>query len=89
MDTTRLSSKGQIIIPKGVRDAHGWKEGMEFVVETTTAGVLLRPKRLFRRTTVKDVIGCATYTGPSHTIDEMDAAILAEAARRSKQSSRK
>jgi len=34
MDTTKLSSKGQVVLPKSVRDQHGWGEGTEFVVES-------------------------------------------------------
>lgn len=86
METTRLSSKGQLIIPKAVREAHGWKAGTEFTVEATAAGIVLRPKRVFKRTTVDDVIGCAGYTGPRRTIEEMDQAIVAEAVRRFKRS---
>ena len=33
METTRLSSKGQIILPKAVRDFHRWGPGTDFVVE--------------------------------------------------------
>ncbi|PZN73131.1 MAG: hypothetical protein DM484_23225 [Candidatus Methylumidiphilus alinenensis] len=29
METTRLSSKGQVILPKSVRDAHHWSPGSE------------------------------------------------------------
>ncbi|MEQ1611343.1 MAG: AbrB/MazE/SpoVT family DNA-binding domain-containing protein [Hyphomicrobiaceae bacterium] len=82
MDTTTLSSKGQIIIPKAVRDAYGWREGTVFVVEEVANGILLRPERAFPRTQLKDVIGCAGYKGPSRTIEEMDEAVLAEARRR-------
>lgn len=39
---TRLSSKGQISIPKAVRDAQGWKVGQEFAfVPTGNGGVEL------------------------------------------------
>ena len=31
METTRLSSKGQVIIPKTLRDAHHWLAGQEFI----------------------------------------------------------
>ncbi len=82
--STKLSSKGQVIIPKEVRDAHGWKEGTEFVVETTANGVLLRPKRVFKRTTIEDVVGSAGYKGRRRSIKEMDEAIMAEAVRRYK-----
>lgn len=75
MDTTRLSSKGQLIIPKAVRDAHGWREGTEFTVEATRDAIVLRPKRLFPRTTVDQVFGSARYKGPPKTIEEMNAGI--------------
>lgn len=75
MDTTRLSSKGQLVIPKAVRDAHGWKEGTEFTVEATRDAIVLRPKRLFPRTTVDQVFGSAGYKGPPKTIEDMNAGI--------------
>jgi AbrB family looped-hinge helix DNA binding protein len=43
IQTNRLSSKGQIIIPKAMRALHGWANGQEFIVEETEQGVLLRP----------------------------------------------
>lgn len=89
MDTTRLSSKGQVIIPKAVRDAYGWQEGTVFVVEEIAGGILLRPERAFPRTKLDDVIGCAGYKGPARTIEEMDEAVLAEARRRFKRKTRK
>lgn len=35
MVTTKLSSKGRIVLAKAVRDQHGWTPGTEFVVEFT------------------------------------------------------
>jgi bifunctional DNA-binding transcriptional regulator/antitoxin component of YhaV-PrlF toxin-antitoxin module len=35
MDTTRMSSKGQVIIPKA--EAQGWTEGTELVIEDLVA----------------------------------------------------
>ncbi len=77
MDTTKLSSKGQVILPKHIRTAHKWWPGVEFSVQDTPEGVLLRPLKLFKPARLEDVIGCAGYTGPAKTIEEMDAAIAA------------
>ena len=77
METTKLSSKGQVILPKHIRAAHKGSPGVEFLVEDTPEGILLRPLKPFKPTRLKDVIGCAGYTGPAKTIEEMDAAIAA------------
>lgn len=88
MDTTRMSSKGQVIIPKDVRDAKGWREGAELIVESRPDGVLLRSPKPFKPTTLDDVIGCANYKGPPKTIKEIEDAIKAgwraQAKRKSK-----
>ncbi|MGC8476286.1 MAG: AbrB/MazE/SpoVT family DNA-binding domain-containing protein [Acetobacteraceae bacterium] len=42
-DTTRLSSKFQISIPKAVRAAHRWQAGQEFAFVPRGTGVLLVP----------------------------------------------
>lgn len=75
METTRLSSKGQIIIPKAIRESRGWGPGVEFVVENRSEGVLLRPAQPFAPTTLEEVLGCTGYTGPRRSLAEMEAAI--------------
>ncbi len=75
METTRLSSKGQVILPKSVRDAHHWAVGTEFEIEDRPEGVLLRPKKRFATTELSEVIGCTGYRGPVKSLDEMEAAI--------------
>lgn len=82
MATTKLSSKGQVILPKAIRDKHDWKPGVEFVVEDTPKGVLLRPLKPFQPTKLEDVVGCTGYKGPTKTIEEMDQGIMDEARRR-------
>jgi AbrB family looped-hinge helix DNA binding protein len=43
---TRLTSKGQVVIPKAVRDRMKWKIGTRLQVEATDDGaVVLRPER--------------------------------------------
>jgi AbrB family looped-hinge helix DNA binding protein len=75
METTRLSSKGQIIIPQAIRDAHKWRSGIEFNVIDTENGILLTPRMPFKPTQIKDVAGCVGYNGPKKTLKEMDQGI--------------
>ncbi|HEX5795222.1 MAG TPA: AbrB/MazE/SpoVT family DNA-binding domain-containing protein [Geminicoccaceae bacterium] len=81
MAKTRLSSKGQVIIPKAVRDRHGWEPGVELEVEDRGEAVVLRPANPFPPTTFEEVRGCLRYDGPPVTIQEMDAAVEREARR--------
>lgn len=37
-----LSSKGQLVVPKSIRDRHGWKVGDRFQVIETAGAVVLR-----------------------------------------------
>jgi len=75
METTRLSSNGQVILPKSLRDAHRWAPGTEFVVDDRPEGVLLRPKKPFPATDITEVVGSAGYEGPPKSLVEMDAAL--------------
>jgi len=81
LETTRLSSKGQISIPKSVREAHNWEPGTEFVIEEVGNAILLRPAKPFPLSKLEDVAGCLAYQGPAKTLEEMEAAILEEARR--------
>ena len=74
-ETTRLSSKGQVIIPKTIRETYRWAMGQEFIVEDTGEGILLRPKSPFPQTTVEEVAGCLKYGGPERTLKQMEDAI--------------
>lgn len=79
--TTTVSTKGQVILPKAIRRVLGWEAGTRLVVLTREDGLMLQPLRLFAETKPEDVFGCLAYDGPPKTIEEMDAAVLAEAAR--------
>ena len=39
---TVVSTKGQVILPKTIRDSKGWGAGKELIVEETRNGVVLR-----------------------------------------------
>lgn len=81
METTKLSSKGQVIIPKSVREAHRWEPGTEFTIEDTPQGILLKPKKLFPETRLEDGLGCIGYQGPPLSLEEIDR-LLEEDIRR-------
>jgi AbrB family looped-hinge helix DNA binding protein len=75
METTRLSSKGQIIIPQAIRDAHHWQPGLNFTVMEMEEGILLKPVKAFKASSIQDVVGCTGYKGKKKTLDEMEAGI--------------
>ena len=75
MNTTKLSSKGQVIIPKPIRSAHHWETGQDFIILDTADGILLKPKMPFQETTLADVAACLKYKGKSKTLDDMEQAI--------------
>ncbi len=76
MHTLRLSSKGQITLPKSLRDEHRWKAGTEFIVEDRPDGVLLRA--IPCPASLEDVAGSLPYTGKPKTLAQMDRAIISE-----------
>jgi AbrB family looped-hinge helix DNA binding protein len=82
MEITRLSTKGQIVLPKGLRTSRAWKPGTEFSVEETGDGVLLRPTSPFPAAELYEVAGCLRSKGKSKTLAQMDAAIRREVIRR-------
>lgn len=51
---TRLSAKGQVVIPKDVRDRLGWLQGSELEVVEAGDGVLLRRKQGRKGISVKE-----------------------------------
>lgn len=75
MNTTKLSSKGQVIIPKPLRTLHHWETGQELVVVDVGDGILLKPKTPFEETNIKDVASCLKFKGKTQTLEDMEAAI--------------
>jgi AbrB family looped-hinge helix DNA binding protein len=79
--TTTVSTKGQVILPKAIRDQRHWDAGTRLIVENAEEGVLLKAAPLFAATEVDAVFGSLSYAGKAKTIEEMNAAIAAEARR--------
>ena len=82
IETTKLSTKGQIILPKAIRDANRWRPGTEFRVEEVSGGVLLRPAKPFASTSFDEVSGRLRYRGKPKSIEEMDRGIQKMVSRR-------
>jgi len=82
METTRLSTKGQVVLPKSIRASRAWAPGTEFTVEETRGGILLQPAQRFPETDLSEVAGCLRYKGKPKTLAQMRAAIGREVSRR-------
>lgn len=83
--TITLSTKGQVILPKAIRQAAlRWEAGMWLVVGNTPEGVLLKPLPAFAETRPEEVFGNLACDGAPRSLADMDAGVLAEAERRSR-----
>ena len=66
-DTTTLSSKFQISIPKSVREAKGWKAGQKFAFVPRDGGIMLVPVP-----TIDELRGIARGADPTGYRDRDD-----------------
>jgi AbrB family looped-hinge helix DNA binding protein len=82
--TTVVSTKGQVILPKGIRQRRQWEAGTRLIVEDTEDGVLLRAAPLFAPTEIGTVFGSLPFAGKAKTVEEMKDAVSAEAKRRAR-----
>lgn len=82
MKTTRLSTKGQIVLSMEIRTSHSWVPGTEFTVEDTGDGIVLRPAALFPATKIDQVAGCLKSTLKPKTWTQMRTAAGAQVIRR-------
>lgn len=80
--TTTVSTKGQVILPKAIRDQRHWEAGTRLIVENTEDGVLLKAVPIFTPARAEDVYGSLPRHGAPKTLAEMEAGIAAEAKRR-------
>ena len=57
------------MLPKSVREEHGWGPGTEFVVESTPDGLRLRAKVPFPRTALGQVFGSVPHAGHAISLE--------------------
>ncbi len=73
--TSQLSTKGQLIIPKQIRDRHGWRSGTKLEFEDRGECVVVRLADAAPETTLDELFGCTGYQGPRRSLEDMEAAI--------------
>lgn len=82
MEKTKLSRKGQVVIPHRIREELGWEPGVEFAVEPFEDGVALRPLKAFVPTAIDEVFGCLPYRGAKKSLKDMEEGIRKGARKR-------
>jgi len=63
-ETIKLSSKGQIVIPKAIREQLHWDAGMELTVIPTSEGSCSSPNRKKVSIGWRIYAGCSSMRGP-------------------------
>jgi AbrB family looped-hinge helix DNA binding protein len=81
METVKLSSKGQFILPKSIRDRHHWDAGTEFVIIDRGGELVIKPTRVFPPTELEPPDTPSVYRGRPLSLEEMEQAVLAEAGK--------
>lgn len=73
--TITLSSKGQVVIPKEIRDELHWDVGTQITLISNASGVTLKavPKQTGRK--LADLIGLFKHEGPPLSIEELCAPV--------------
>ncbi len=79
---TVVSTKGQVILPKAIRDSKGWRAGQKLVAEATRDGILLRPASPFPPTQPADVFGSLSHHGKRLGDEDIEKSLRAAAKRR-------
>jgi AbrB family looped-hinge helix DNA binding protein len=78
----KISSKGQLVLPKDLRERRGMVEGAEVDVEEVQEGVLLKLVRGPEGASLGDLVGCTGYRGGRKSLEDMEAAVRKNARAR-------
>ena len=71
MDTA-ISTKGQIVIPKRLRDQWGLVTGSRVTISSTPAGIQITPVAARNAKAVLKGLGLSGYKGKTIAIEDMD-----------------
>ena len=88
MGTVKLSSKGQIVIPKKIRDARHWRTGTSLVITEDGQGLRLAPAPLIPPTRAEDGLGLLAGGPRKRMPGEQVAKAIRRRVRRSDEASK-
>lgn len=81
MESVALSSKGQFVLPKAIRNRHHWQAGTRLIIIDRGDEVILKSAEPFAATNFESSNSPSVYSGPPLSLDDMDSAVAAEAGR--------
>jgi len=81
MESVALSSKGQFVLPKAIRDRHHWLTGTRLVVIDRGDEVVIKAAEPFAATTFESPAALSIYKGRRLSLADMDHAIAVEAGK--------
>jgi AbrB family looped-hinge helix DNA binding protein len=82
VETVKLSSKGQFILPKAIRNRHHWETGTEFVIIDRGTELIIKPTKVFPPTELEPPNAPSLhYQGTPLSLDDMKLAVLNEAGK--------
>ena len=88
---TKVSEKGQVVVPKALRDLKGWHTGTDLEAVDVAEGVLLRPRSTRKGLTLEEATArlreIYVHQGPPVSLEDMKAAAAEEAAERYRRAS--
>ncbi len=87
MDTSKVSSKWQVVIPREVREAEQIRVGSQVVFERTADGILLRPIGAGKRITPEQGYGILRTRRRAATEADVARAVRTAAVRKEKKRS--
>jgi AbrB family looped-hinge helix DNA binding protein len=84
MTTASVTSKGQVTIPKSIRDRLGITSGSQVEFELIGDKARIRLARKGKRSSIEDGPGILDYRGPRIPTAELDGALAMKTARRAR-----
>jgi AbrB family looped-hinge helix DNA binding protein len=76
METVRVSSKGQVVIPKSLRESHHIDAGTELIITAVGGELRLKPVKASRQATLRQVAGVLQRKGARKPSGAEEAAAI-------------